>query len=150
MKRGLVRILRRGAVCISFLPVIAASAAQKGRQTTGGVGSIGAIGPSGAEVAGIAIGIAAVGTGIGFGAYYAIRHSHTITGCIVSDANRLQIQSAGGQQTYLLTGQLSEIEPGERVRVFGKKVKNSGAPREFLVEKVSKHYGVCPTTSMER
>jgi len=102
------------------------------------------IGPSKGEVVGIAIGIGAAGAAIGVGIYYIARHNHSLTGCVISGPNGVQLQNAGDQQTFNLAGQVAEIKPGERVRVSGKKKKKlAGAPQEFLVEKFNKDLGSC-------
>lgn len=150
MSRGVLRIVTRVVVCGLLLPAVASVAAQKNRKLTSGDGTFGQIGPSNGEVVGIAVGIAAVGAAIGIGTYYAIHHSQSITGCILPDADRLQIQSAGDQQIYFLVGELGDLKPGERVRVSGKRVRNGDVPRQFLVQKVNKHYGLCATEPYAR
>lgn len=100
--------------------------------------------PTSTDVAWIGVAIGAIGAGIGIGIYVAIRHNHSLTGCAVSGANGLQIQSQGDQQSFALIGEVAGIKSGDRVRVTGKKVKsNAGAPRQFLVEKLGKDYGAC-------
>jgi hypothetical protein len=48
------------------------------------------------------------------------------------------------QQSYVLVGEVAGIKPGDRVRVSGKREKkNAGGPQQFLVEKLTKDYGVC-------
>jgi hypothetical protein len=97
----------------------------------------------GTEV-GVAAVIAGVGVGIGLGVYFAVRHNHSLTGCAVSGANGLQLQSQGDQQIYALVGDTAGITPGERIRVSGKREnKSDGVPRQFLVEKLAKDYGFC-------
>ena len=94
--------------------------------------------------AGVVAVIAGVGVGIGLGVYFAVRHNHSLTGCAVSGANGLQLQSQSDQQIYALVGDIAGITSGERVRVSGKKEKRSdGVPRQFLVEKLNKTYGSC-------
>ena len=100
--------------------------------------------PTTSDVAWIGVGIAAIGAGIGIGIYYAVHHSHSLTGCAASGANGLQIESEGDQQTYVLVGEVAGIKSGERVRVSGKKSKpNTNSSRQFLVEKLSKDFGAC-------
>ena len=94
--------------------------------------------------AGVVAVIAGVGVGIGLGVYFAVRHNHSLTGCAVSGANGLQLQSQSDQQIYALVGDTAGITSGERIRVSGKREKKSdGVPRQFLVEKLSKTYGSC-------
>ena len=94
--------------------------------------------------AGVAAVIAGVGVGVGLGVYFAVRHNNSLTGCAVSGANGLQLQSQGDQQIYALVGDTAGIRSGERIRVSGKKERtNAGASRQFLVEKLAKDYGFC-------
>lgn len=125
------------ALCTLLIGVIQTSKAQ-----TGGIS--GPIGASKSEIVGVEIGIAAAGAVIGVGIYYAARHSHNLTGCVVSGPNGLQLQSPGDKQAYILIGDIATIKSGERIRVSGKKKKGSGAPQQFLVEKLTKDYGACP------
>ncbi|MGD0730084.1 MAG: hypothetical protein ABR956_02390 [Terracidiphilus sp.] len=95
----------------------------------------------------IGVAIAAIGAGIGIGIYYAIHHSHNVTGCTASGASGLELQSKGDGQTYSLVGAVAGIKAGERIRVTGKKVKKSTGPnQQFLVEQLSKDYGACAAT----
>jgi hypothetical protein len=95
----------------------------------------------------IGVAVAAIGAGIGIGIYYAIHHNSHLTGCAVSGANGLQLQSKDDQQTYDLVGAVASIKQGDRVRVSGKRVKKSTGPTpQFLVEQISKDYGPCPAS----
>ncbi|HWE87118.1 MAG TPA: hypothetical protein VG267_19385 [Terracidiphilus sp.] len=95
------------------------------------------------QIAGVAIGIAAVGAAIGVGVYFAIRHNASITGCAASGLNGLQLVNEGDSQTYSLMGIVASIKPGDRVRVSGKKKKVAGVAHPFLVEKVKRDFGAC-------
>jgi hypothetical protein len=100
--------------------------------------------PTRSDVAWIGVGIAAIGAGIGIGIYYAVHHSHSLTGCAVSGASGLELQSPGDQQTYALVGEIAGIKSGERIRVSGKKEKKSaGGAQQFIVEKLNRDYGSC-------
>lgn len=103
------------------------------------------------EVVGILVGIGAGGAALGIGTYYAIHHGHSISGCAVSSPSGLQLQSQGDQRTYALIGEVAGINPGDRIRVSGKKEKAStGAPQQFLVEKLAKDYGSCTVSRATR
>ena len=93
----------------------------------------------------IVVGVLAIGAAIGVGVYLAVRpHSRGITGCASSGPNGLQLVSESDQQTYALTGDVSGIKSGERVRLSGKKRKeNTAVPRQFLVEKLNKDLAPC-------
>ncbi len=106
------------------------------------------IGPSKGQVVGVVVGIAAVGAAIGVGVYYAVRHNHSLTGCVVSGANGIELSNEGDHKTYGLVGDMAAIKAGDRVRVSGKKQKKgSGDAWPFLVEKVSKDFGPCPVSA---
>src|SRR6266496_1527205 len=94
----------------------------------------------------IIVGVAAVGAAIGIGIYYALHHGNSIKGCVVSGPSGLELQNEGDQQTFQLSGITSDVKPGDRMRVSGKKVKrakgSSGNPT-FLVDKPGKDYGAC-------
>jgi len=94
------------------------------------------------EVAGAVAAVVGVGAAIGVGIYFAVHANHSVTGCTAAAASGLQLQQ--DQQTWSLVGSIAGIKPGERVRVSGKKQKQSaGAPRPFLVEKLAKDYSAC-------
>jgi hypothetical protein len=122
-----------GLLLSAFLAATTATArAQVGYRVTKGT------------VAGVAAVIAGVGVGRGLGVYFAVRHNDSLTGCAVSNPNGLQLQSKGDQQTYALVGDISGITSAERIGVSGNKERtNTGASRQFLVEKSSKDYGFC-------
>jgi hypothetical protein len=124
----------RVAIC-ALLPTTATVPAQVPTQ----------IGPiSHSDAVWIGVAVAAIGAGIGIGVYYAFHHGHSLNGCAVTGSDGLQLQNRGDGQTYSLSGEIAAIKPGERVRVKGKKVKNSsGATQHFVVENLSKDYGAC-------
>jgi len=100
--------------------------------------------PTKSDVVWIGVGVAAIGAGIGVGINFAVHHSHSLTGCAASTANGFQLQSEGDQQTYALLGEVAGVKSGERIRVSGKQEKKSaGASRQFIVEKLNKHFGSC-------
>jgi len=132
MKARLPSILAKAAIC-ALLGVTTSTA----KAQIGGI-------PSKGEVVVVAVTIVAVGTAIGVGAYYAIRHDRAIDGCAVSGPGGLELQNRGGGQTYTLIGELEGIKPGERVRVSGKmEKKRAGVTRQFVVEKLARDYGAC-------
>jgi len=53
--------------------------------------------------------------------------------------------SESDQQPYMLTGEVTGIQSGDRVRVIGRKQKSETGPRQFIVEKLAKKYGACKT-----
>jgi hypothetical protein len=102
---------------------------------------------SNGQVAGITAGIAAIGVGIGVGVFLIVRHNHMLTGCTASTTSSLILQTDGSGQHYDLLGSVADIKPGVNVRLSGKKGKDAGGDRTFLVEKLSKNLGPCKTVS---
>ncbi len=93
--------------------------------------------------------IAAVVVGTTVGVTLAVQHSHhTLQGCITTgpDGPELRLNDA---KTYKLKGELADIKVGDKLKVHGshvKKANNTPAQEEvFVVEKVNKDYGPCPT-----
>jgi hypothetical protein len=67
----------------------------------------------------------------------------SLQGCVSSAPNSLVLLNEGDRQTYDLLGDTTPVKPGQRVKVSGKKKKDTSGKRYFLVEKLSKDYGVC-------
>jgi hypothetical protein len=97
----------------------------------------------------IVAGVAGGGAAIGILIYFALSRPPSIKGCAVTGPNGLELKNEGDGQTFQLLGITSDVKPGDRVRVQGKKKKaigksSSGNPT-FLVEKLAKDYGACKT-----
>lgn len=95
-------------------------------------------------------GVAVIGAAIGIGIYYAFNHGHSIKGCAVDGPNGLELRNESDQQTFQLVGITTDVKPGDRVKVTGKKkklAKGSTANPNFLVDKLSKDYGACVATT---
>jgi hypothetical protein len=103
---------------------------------------LGHIGPSNAEIVGAAVGLAAV-SGV---VLYLTLHKTTITGCLKSadGTNLLTLTSEADSLTYqLIDG--PRLNPGERVKIQGKKKKDKTGNRSFRVKKLNHDYGPCIT-----
>ncbi|HEX4019892.1 MAG TPA: hypothetical protein VHX63_02005 [Acidobacteriaceae bacterium] len=100
------------------------------------------------KAAGVIIAIVAVGVLIGVGVYFAVRHGHSLKGCASSGPGGMQILNEGDQQMYALSGDVNGIKTGDRVRVSGKKKKDAGNSRQFVVTKLSKDYGTCKVATV--
>ena len=100
----------------------------------------------------IVAGVAGGGAAIGILIYFALSRPPSIKGCAVSGPNGLELKNEGDGQTFQLLGITSDVKPGDRVRVQGKKKaigkSNSGNPT-FLVEKLAKDYGACKSPSLK-
>jgi hypothetical protein len=101
--------------------------------------------PTKSDGVSIVVGVLAIGAAIGVGVYLAVRpHSAGITGGASSGPNGLQLISESDRQTYVLAGELSSIQSGERIRVIGKKQKKrADGSHELIAEKLAKDYGAC-------
>jgi hypothetical protein len=91
----------------------------------------------------IIVAAVAIGAALGVGIYFLVRQPPSISGCAASSTDGLTLQNEGDQQTYDLIGDTAAVKVGERIKVSGKKKKDTSGKRYFLVEKVSKNYGAC-------
>ena len=100
------------------------------------------IGPSGAEIAGVAIG---VGAGIGAIIAVEVHHAHhTLNGVVVDSPSGKQLRTHSGNTLYLLSGSTASIPAGHRVSLHGtavKQPKDGTGDRTFVVERMTKDYG---------
>jgi hypothetical protein len=71
----------------------------------------------------------------------------TLHGCVSSAPTSIVLLNQGDRQTYDLIGDTAAIKAGERVKVSGKKKKDTSGKRYFLVGKLSKNYGACRVSS---
>jgi len=97
---------------------------------------------------GTAIAVAVVaGIAVGTVVIIAVHSSHhNIKGCAYSDKDGLHIKDGDTAKNFVLTGATPNIKVGDIVKVHGSKVKQTkGEPGDqtFVVEKLSKDYGVC-------
>jgi len=78
-----------------------------------------------------------------------LAQADSLHGCVSSAPNSITLLNEGDRQTYDLIGDTAAIKIGDRVKVSGKKKKDTAGKRYFLVGKLSKNYGACkvsPTT----
>jgi len=109
----------------------------------------GSIGPSTGEVVGAAVGIGAVIAVAIIVPVEISRSHHIVTGCVITSANGLDLQTSDGK-TYALEGDAATIKVGDKVKIHGskiKKAKDSSGPGVFRVEKLNRDYGPCPIAS---
>lgn len=106
-------------------------------------GNFGNIGPSKGEVVAIIVGAAAAITGVGFLIYHETHKHPSITGCVISGADGLTLKNEKDKKVYALSGDFAALGAGERVKLKGKKVKDSSGKPSFQVEKLTKDYGTC-------
>ena len=99
----------------------------------------GRIGPSGAQVAGAAVGAGAV---IGIVLYLTL-HRPSITGCIRAVDSTFTITDQNGQLSYIVVNADTGLKPGERVKLQGKKKKDKSGSLTFRMNKIKHDYGPC-------
>jgi hypothetical protein len=99
---------------------------------------------SNGTIAGVIVGVVA---GVAVIAIVAIHYSkkRSITGCVTSGANGMTVTDEKDKQSYALSGDTTNIGPGDRMRLQGKKAKSKGSDKTLVWEarKVTKDFGVC-------
>ena len=104
----------------------------------------GQIGPSaGPIVAGIVGTAAAVVVVTVLVIHYSKKRA--ISGCVISGESGMTLTDEKDKQTYTLSGDTTDIKPGDRMKLQGKKVKPKDPDRTLVWEarQVSKNYGAC-------
>jgi hypothetical protein len=73
------------------------------------------------------------------------RKKRTVTGCVISGANGMSVTDEKDKRIYALSGNTSDIKPGDRVTLHGKKVnpKGANAPLAWDVSMETKDFGAC-------
>ena len=127
-RAGVAGIVLAGILC---LELTAPSPCQSG----------GRIGPSGAAVAGTAVG---VGAAIAIVTVVLLNHAHhTITGCAFNGPSGMKLK-ASDSKIYAIDADTSSIKAGDKVKVHGSRGKKTkDADQMFNVDRVSKDYGPC-------
>ena len=99
---------------------------------------------SNGTIAGVVVGVVA---GVAVVAIVAIHYSRkrTITGCVGSATEGMTITDEKDKQSYTLSGDTTNIKPGDRIRLEGRKAKLKGSDKSPVWEarKVIKDFGVC-------
>ncbi len=101
---------------------------------------LGHIGPSNAEFVGAAVGLAAVS---GVVLYLALLRT-TVTGCLRSVEGTTTLTNEADNLTYQLVDG-PRLNPGERVKIQGKKKKDKTGNLSFRVKKLNRDFGPCTT-----
>ncbi len=119
-------------VALSFVLCIPVEAQNSGKIVSNGT------------IAGIIVGVVA---GVAVVAIVAIHYSkeRAITGCVNSGANGMTVTDEKNKQIYALSGDTTNIKPGDRMRLQGKKAKSKGPDKTLVWEarEVTKDFGVC-------
>lgn len=95
----------------------------------------------------IEIGIGAVIAGVVVVTILTIHYSkkRTITGCVIPGTNGMSVTDEKDGRSYTLSGDTTEIKPGDRMKLQGKKIKPKAAGNSFVWETkgVAKDFGGC-------
>jgi hypothetical protein len=92
------------------------------------------------------VGAAAAGAGI---LYLTLHHRGSLTGCVEASDNDapLSLVDDKKHQTFSLLPGSTDLKPGERVELRGKRSKDGKGAQTFQVSKVVKNLGACNTQS---
>jgi len=100
---------------------------------------------SNGTIAGAIVGVIA---GVAVIAIVAIHYSkkRSITGCVNSGPKGMTVTDEKDQQSYALSGDTTNIKPGNRMKLQGMKVKLNSPDKTLIWDttKVTKDFGVCP------
>ncbi|MGH9758836.1 MAG: hypothetical protein ACRD4M_13945 [Candidatus Acidiferrales bacterium] len=71
--------------------------------------------------------------------------NRTITGCVVSEANGMNLTNEKDKRIYALSGNTAGITPGDRVTLQGKKIKSneSGGALGWQTKRITQDFGAC-------
>jgi hypothetical protein len=116
---------RKIVLIVVFLAVFSVSASTDWSRIGGG--------PSGAQVAGAAVGAGAV---IGIVLYLTL-HRPSITGCIRSADSTYTITDQNSQLSYTVVNAATGLKPGERVKLQGKKKKDKSGNLTFRMKTIT-------------
>lgn len=119
-------------IAVSFVLCLPAEAQHSGKIVSNGT------------IAGVIVGVAA---GVAVIAIVAFHYSkkRTITGCVNAGPSAMTVSDEKDHRTYALSGDVTDIKPGNRVKLEGKRAKSTGAqkPLEWEIKKVSQNFGAC-------
>ena len=104
---------------------------------------------------GIVITIAATTAAVTIAAFVTLStlHHHrkkiVVTGCVIAGDKGMTVTDEEDRKTYLLSGDMTGIKPGDRMKVEGKrtKTKSPDKTRVWEAKEVVKDLGVCPPRS---
>jgi len=137
MTKGFSRCIAALLVCVLLFP----ASAQAQVRSHAALDGLGTTSKATLIVATLVAAVALVGVGV----YFAVRHGHTVRGCVADRPNGLELQMEGNQSLGLL-GATTGIRSGDRVKVTGsrkKKVNGVSDRPSFVIDKLDKDYGPC-------
>jgi hypothetical protein len=125
----------RGVLVVALCVVLAAPArAQSG-------GKIGYGGPVVGPIVAVAVALVVVIVVV----VHESTKKRTITGCVNSGETGMSVMDEKDKRIYALSGNTTDIKPGDRVTLRGKKVNPNGAnkPLTWKVSMETKDFGAC-------
>jgi hypothetical protein len=77
------------------------------------------------------------------------RNKIVVTGCIIAGDKGMTLTDEEDEKTYLLSGSITGINPGDRMKLEGKRAKQKSPDKTRVWEtnKVIKDFGVCQPRS---
>ena len=108
---------------------------------------LGHIGPTGAQVAGAAIGAASV---IALAVYLVIPKQKTIEGCLQTADGVSRLSDEKDHHVYTILADSATLNSGHRLRLKGKKSKDKSGALQFQVRKLLQDEGACGSQSFLR
>ena len=99
---------------------------------------------SNGTIAGVIVGVIAA---VAVVAIVAIHYSRkrALTGCVHSGPNGMTVTDEKDKQIYALSGDTTNIKPGHRMKLQGRKAKSKGGDMTLVweEERVTRDFGVC-------
>ena len=140
MSRLLLRVISRVLILASLYLVVAPAQSQTTTTTNNGNFTIG---PDHLGLIVVSVGVVLV-AGITLGVYFGVRQPR-VTGCVSATPDgKLAIQGNNpGDPLYLLQGETTTLQAGNRVKVIGKRRKDASKQKLLVVSRVAKVYGAC-------
>jgi hypothetical protein len=101
--------------------------------------------PSGGAIAAAIVGVAAAVVVVAVVVIHKSSEKRTIMGCVNPGGSGMTVTDEKDMQTYALSGNTTGMNPGDRMKLQGKKVKSKGADKTLVweVKAVAKDFGVC-------
>lgn len=145
---GLFRVVRAVSLVVPLSAALlfcgSVSAQYGGGGTVGTGGATGTTGSpsygSNGKAIGIGIGAAAGGAAL---LYLGLHHHGSLGGCVSESNDKLSLTDDKSGKTYSLLSESSDLKPGERFQLSGKKSTDTQGTPTFEVKKVVKDLGSC-------
>lgn len=147
---GLFRVVRAVSIVVPlsaalmFCGAVSAQYGGGGTVGTGGATGTGTAGSpsygSNGKAIGIGIGAAAGGAAL---LYLGLHHHGSIGGCVSESNDKLSFTDDKSGKTYSLLSDSSDLKPGERFQLSGKRSTDTQGMPTFEVKKVVKDLGSC-------